>query len=271
MNKMSKAICIGGFLALNFAHAGTELARINDRVITLEDFNKRYQESLKFFQLGTPSKKGVLDDLIKRELAVQEAKKAGLDKDPDILERINTVLYNALLEKKLSSEFEKIHITDDEAQSFYSKNPEIRTSQLFVGLKPDSTAKDEKDAMERIKKMEEELRSGKGFAEVAQRLSDGPAAPMGGDMDYLTKDRMDPLYYEEALKLKTVGKVSRIFRTPFGFHIVKLTGIKTWEQVDHAFVKRLVFTQRRMEIFENYMKELRQKNQVSTREELIKN
>jgi hypothetical protein len=32
------------------APAATELARINDKVITLEDFNKKYQENLMFFQ-----------------------------------------------------------------------------------------------------------------------------------------------------------------------------------------------------------------------------
>jgi len=240
-------------------------------VITLEDFNKRYQDSVKFFQLRAPSKKAVLEDLIKREMGVQEAMKTGLDKDPEIIERVNTVLYNALLEKKLTSEFEKIHISDDEAKNFYEKNPEIRTSQLFVGLKPNATAKEQKDALERIKKMEEELRAGKGFAEVAQRLSDGPAAVMGGDMDFQAKDRMDPVYYEEALKLKKVGKVSRILRTPFGYHIIKLTGMKTWEQVDPSEVKRMVFGMRRIDLFEKYMNDLRKKNQVAIHEEILKN
>lgn len=271
MKRMSKAFYIVGILAFNFAHAATELARINERVITLEDFNKRYQDSVKFFQFRAPSKKAVLEDLIKREIGIQEAVKAGLDKDPEVMERVNTVLYNALLEKKLSSEFEKIHISDDEAKSFYEKNPEVRTSQLFVGLRPDATAKEEKDAMERIKKMEEEIRGGKGFAEVAQRLSDGPTAVMGGDMDFQTKDRMDPVYYGEALKLKNVGKVSRIFRTPYGYHIVKLTGTKTWDQVDSSEVKRIIFGMRRVDLFEKYMTDLRKKNQVAIHEEILKN
>lgn len=270
MRKMSKAFYIVLLLTSTFAHAATELARINDHVITLEEFNKKYQESLKFFQLRAPSKKAVLDELIKREIAVQEAKKNGLDKESIVTDRIETVLYNALLEKKLTTEFEKIHVSDEEAKEFYTKNPEIRTSQLFVALKPDATTKDEKDAMDRMKKMETEVQAGKGFSDVAQRLSDGPTAPMGGDMDYQTRDRLDPIYYSEAIKLKTIGKMSPVFRTPFGYHIVKLTGTKTWEQVDHALVKRLVFAQRRVEIFENYMKDLRKKNQVTANEDLLK-
>ena len=44
--------------------AATELARINGTVISLEDFNKRYKESLKYFQFKAPTKKNVLDEII---------------------------------------------------------------------------------------------------------------------------------------------------------------------------------------------------------------
>ena len=90
------------------ASAATEVARVNQTVITADEFERKYQENLKFFQLKAPTKQSVLDDLIKRELGIQEAKKMGLDKDPDVQDRMNTVLYHSLLEKKLNKDFEKI-------------------------------------------------------------------------------------------------------------------------------------------------------------------
>jgi peptidyl-prolyl cis-trans isomerase C/peptidyl-prolyl cis-trans isomerase D len=252
------------------AQASTELARINDRVITLDEFDKQYKESVKFFQFHAPSKKTVLDELVRREIGIQEAKRLGVDKDPEVVSRINAVVLNALLEKKLTGEFEKIHISDDEAKSFYSKNPEVRTSQLFVALKPGASTKEEQEAMGRMKKMEEAIKEGKGFAEVAQQFSDGPTAQMGGDMDFQTRERLDPLYYETAVKLKAPGKMSGIVRSPFGYHIIKLTGVKTWEQADKAQVKRMVFDQRKVELFDKYMKELRQRAKVTLHEELLK-
>ncbi len=249
----------------------TELARINSSVITLEDFNKKYRENLKFFQFKAPTKKGVLDDLIKRELGVQEAKRQGLDKDPLVIERVNTVLYHALIEKKLSKEFDKIQISDDEAKAFYAKNPEIRTSHIFFSAPADSKPELEKKARENILKAQEELKKGnRSFAEIAQRLSEGIAAPMGGDIDYQTRDKLDPAYYEAALALKTPGKVSDIVRTQFGFHIIKLTAIRPWTDVDKAQVKRLVFDERRSQIFENYMNQLRQQAKVSVNGNLLK-
>ncbi len=252
--------------------ASTEVAKVNGSAISLEEFNKKYRENLKFFQFKAPTKVGVLDDLIKRELGIQEAKRLGLDKDPDVLDRMNTVLYHALLDKKLSKDFEGIHITDEEAKEFYSRNPEVRTSHIFVALRPDAKPEEEKKALEKIKKIQEEqIKPGKmGFAEIAQRFSEGVAAPMGGDIDYQSKDKLDPTYYETSVKLHSAGKVSGIIRSQFGFHIVKLTAIRPWEDVDKAQVKRLLFDEKRSKIFESYMGQLKQQAKITTHPELLK-
>ncbi len=255
----------------NRSYANTELAKINGTVITLEDFNKKYKESMKFFQFKALSKKNLLDDLIKRELGIQEAKKLGLDRDPEVMDRINTVLYHALLDKRLSKDFEGINVTDDEAKDYYSKYPEIRTSHIFVAVRPDASPEEEKKAQEKIQKLQaEHLKDGKtSFAEVAQRYSEGVAAPMGGDIDYQTKDKLDPTYYETAVKLKSPGKVSGIIRSQFGFHIIKLTGIRSWTETDKAQIKRLLFEEKRSQIFEKYMSQLRQQAKVSVKNDLL--
>jgi parvulin-like peptidyl-prolyl isomerase len=259
----------GAFRALQ---AATELAKVNGSVITLEEFTRKYKDNLKFFQFKVPSKKGVLDDLIKRELGIQEAHRLGLDKDPDVVDRMNTVLYHALLDKKLTKDFEAIHITDSEAKDYYAKNPEIRTSHIFVQVRPDAKTEDEKAAFEKIRKIyDENVKPGNmSFAEVAQRFSEGVAAPMGGDLDYQTKDKLDPAYYEAAVKLKSPGKISGIIRSAFGYHIIKLTAMRAWDEVDKAQVKRLLFDERRAQIFDKFMAGLRQQAKVSVHSELLK-
>jgi parvulin-like peptidyl-prolyl isomerase len=255
------------------AWAATELAKIGTKVISLEEFNKKYQENLKFFQYkAPPSKKSVLDDLIKRELGVQEARKLRLDQDPDVIERIETVLYRALVEKKLGKEFESINITDDEAKRYYEKFPEVRTSHVFVAVPGNASAEDDKKARERIQKIyDEHIRPGKmSFAEVAQRFSEGVAAPMGGDIDYQTKDKLDPAYYDAALKLGKAGKVSGIVRSQAGYHVIKLTAVRPWDEADRNLVKRMLFEERQAQIFDKYMAQLRGQSKVSVNATLIK-
>lgn len=266
------AISLMGSVSLK-AVAATELAKVNTKVITLEDFNDKYRENLKFFHFSKPSKENVLDDLIKRELGIQEARKLGLDRDPEVQERMETVLYHALLEKNLGKEFEKIHVTDDEASSYYKKNPEIRTSHIFVAVPAGADKATEEKALKKIKKiMDQNLGAEKmNFAEAAQRFSEGPSAPMGGDIDYKTKDQLDPTYYDTAVKLGSAGSTSGIVRSQFGYHIIRLTAVRGWGDTDKAKIKRLVFENRRQEMFDRYMTDLRKKAQVSVNNNLIKN
>lgn len=253
------------------AFAATEVAKVNGKVITLEEFNKKYQALLPLYQNKTPTKQTVLEDLVKRELGVQEAKKLKLEQDPEVIEEINTVLYQALLRKQLNAKFEKISITDTDARAWYNKNPELRTSHIFIPLAPGASKEDETAALKRIREIQDkELRSGKSFAEVAQKFSEGVAAPMGGDIDYQSKSQLDPAYYDAAIALKTPGKVSGIVRSQFGYHIIKLTAIRPWGEVDPAAIRQDVFNERKQGLFDSYMKDLRAKAQITVKNDLVR-
>lgn len=269
---------LAGIGGLRLAHAAkqpvqsTEVAKVNGTVITLEDLNQKYHQSLQFYQPKTPSKKGLLDDLIKRELGIQEAKKEGLDRSPDVIEAMNTVLFNALVTKHLTKQFEEINVGDEEAKEFYAKNPEIRTSHIFVAVPPNASAAEESKAKEKIQQIyDDHIKNGKeSFAEVAQHWSEGPAASMGGDIDYKMRGTVDPAYYAHAIALKHVGDVSGIVRSQAGFHIIKLTGIHSWDEVDRPTVKRILIEEKQREAFEKYMAQLRANAKVYVHNELIK-
>jgi parvulin-like peptidyl-prolyl isomerase len=213
--------------------------------------------------------------MINRDLGIQEAKHMGLDKDPEVIERINTVLYHSLLDKKLASKFDGIQISNDEIEDYYKHNPEVRSSHIFVQVRFDATAAQESAAKAKIIKIQgalnEALKSGKQtFAEVARTYSEGVAAAAGGDIDYQTKDKLDPVYYQTAVGLRKVGAVSGVVRTQFGFHIIKLTGVKDYKDVDRGQYKRIIFDEKRAKIFEAYMDELRKKSKVTVHYDMLK-
>jgi parvulin-like peptidyl-prolyl isomerase len=272
MTIKSLALTLAIFSIPAASMANVEVAKIGSRVITQEEFNKRYEENSKYFAGRMPSKKAVMEDLIKRELGIMEAKKLGLDKDPEVQERINTVLFNSFVEKRLGKDFEKIAISDDDARSWYDRNPEVRTSHIFVSVPPGATPDAEKAALAKLQKIREDhLKPGKmSFSEIAQKYSEGIAASIGGDLDYQFKDKLDPTYYQTAVALKTVGKTSEIVRSAFGYHIVRLTGLRPWREVDKGIVKRMAFEERRQRVFDDYMAGLRKSANVTIKEELLK-
>ncbi len=253
------------------AHA-TELARVNGKIITLEEFNKLYQENSKYFQLKAPTKKEFLNGLMNQELGVQQAKKLHLDKDPEVVMQMNSVLYNALLDKELGATVQKIRVSDDEAKEYYEKNPEIKTSHIFVAAPSGVSQADQQKAYQKIKKIyEEQVLPGKeSFAEIAQNYSEGPTAAAGGDLGYQTQERLDPNYYAAAVKLRING-VSGIVHSIYGYHIIKLTGIRSWNDVDHTQVKRALFEQKKAQLFTQYMNQLKQRAHYVVHPELLKN
>ena len=273
MNKITLTAFIVGLQALNplLAHAITEAAKVNDKVITLEQVNAHFSELSRNGNSAINTKKAALDDLIKKEAAIQEAKKIKLDQDPAILERINSVLFYALLEKKLGSEFEKITLSDAETKNWYEKNPEIRTSHIFVALPADASSEEEQKAAAKINQALAEVKAGKmSFAEAAQKISEDPSANAGGDIDYRMKDRLDPTYYKAAIKLGKAGDLSSLIRTPFGLHVIRLTGKHSWIEVDRNRVKRIILEERRQDLVARYLNDLRQKAKVSVNDRAIK-
>lgn len=67
----------------------------------------------------------------------------------------------------------------------------------------------------------EQLRRGEEFGRVAAAFSDAPDGLSGGVMEPRSVDRL-PALYADAIRSLKPGETSEIFRSPAGFHIVRL-------------------------------------------------
>ena len=143
---------------------GPVLAKVNRANITESDFKRQLGELAPQMQQAVVSdpkaRKEFLEDLIGIELVIQEAKKQGLDKDPEFkksmeahkkeseeykkkIERqlqdaAKNELFNSLLKKELGDRLNKVSApTDTEVRDYYEKNKaQIRTSTgKQLGLK----------------------------------------------------------------------------------------------------------------------------------------
>src|SRR5262249_51408552 len=156
----------------------------------------------------------------------QEAHNLHLEKDPQIQERMNTVLYQALVERQLAGKFKgAVDVSEDDAKAYCKKNPPVRISHIFIPLKPAALKSEEESARKKISSLQSELSKGTSFEKVVAKNPDqGFSASTGGDTGFTTKMQLDPAVYAEARKLK-VGEVSqKPVRSQMGLHIVKLTG-----------------------------------------------
>lgn len=272
LNKVTvMALALMGFSTVALAALdGNTVASVNGKDITKQDFDRRYKENIQIFKFTPPTKANVLNDIINFELAVQEAKKMGLDKKADVQERLNAVLYQSLVEHALAEKFKKaVDVTESEARAYCQRNPEMRTSHIYVALKPAALKAEEDAANKKINGAASALAQGKKWEEVVAQFSEGYATAAGGDIGFQTKDKLDPAYYREAQKL-SVGSISKPVRSQFGLHLIKLTGKRSCNEINVPEYQRMVYDEKRAKIFEDFLGGLRSKANVSINQALIK-
>lgn len=246
------------------------VAEVNGTKITLKDFQRRYNENIKFFKFTTPTKVNILNEIVKFEVGVGEALKLGLDKDPEIRERMNAVLYQALLDKKVAVDFDKIKVDEKEVRQYCKQYPELRTSHVYVPLRLSPLKVEEEAAEKKIQEAMAELNKGTAFEEVVAKYSDGYATSAGGDIGFQMKDKLDPAYYEAASKLKQGEYTKTPIRSQFGLHIIKLAGMRSCSDINVPEWERMIYDEKRTKMFNDYLEKLRAKSKVTVNLNLLK-
>ncbi len=73
----------------------------------------------------------------------------------------------------------------------------------------------------------DELNAGADFATLAKEKSeDIGSADNGGSLGWIEHDTMDPAFEKAAFELASVGDVTGLVKSEFGYHIIKLDGLK---------------------------------------------
>ncbi len=143
--------------------------------------------------------------------------------------------YEAFLKKELSIRkmvdaeiADSISISDEEAHDYYADNPDqfvmpeqVRARHILikVDLRSSQNARDE--AKEKIETILEEAKGGADFAELAEKYSEGPSAPQGGDLGFFSREQMVKPFSDAAFSLEP-GGTSGIVQTIYGYHIIRV-------------------------------------------------
>ncbi len=67
------------------------------------------------------------------------------------------------------------------------------------------------------------IKGGARFEALARDFSTCPSKSKGGDLGWFGPGKMVPAF-EQACSRLSVGRISGLVRTQFGYHIIKLTG-----------------------------------------------
>ncbi len=247
------------------------VATVGGKNITLDEFKKRYDE-VKKNSINPPPADIFLEDLVRYEVGVQEAEKTKVADDPIVKERFRQEMYKALIEKAIGEKVNQIKVNEAEMKKFYEKNPEIKTSHILIEFRPDASAQDKEIAKKRAEEILKEVKASKrDFAELAKLYSDDVISKdRGGDIDYQNKISLVPTYYDAAAKMK-IGEIRGLIETRFGYHIIKVTGKRNYEDLtDKRPVRTAVFDEKRKIVFDEYFKNLKSRYKIDVNKASLK-
>lgn len=236
------------------------IALVNGRAITQIEFDVRWGElseatRSRYYKEG--GKRRFLDELITRELLMQEARRQGLDQNNGIRDKAQRYKEQLILDELLKDKLQtKVELTQAELGAYYEIHArelldplKVQVSQMLLPNFP--AAKD----------LETQINRGGDFAKFAQRYSiDDNTKAKGGDLGPYRKGLVIPEVDAVIHTLKP-GMVSAPIKTDSGYYLVMITPLdKEIIQADLATQERLrqeLLADKRRKRFEEVIADIR--------------
>ena len=236
-----------GMTLLKSGHSlSREAVRVNEHSITDEEYRKAYEEKASTSPVP-PDKKQFLDDLVTREILIQEAKQLGLDREESFRRSIQNYYEQTLLKNLTQRKMSDIHVSvsEGEVTSYYERMGKVYELSVI-------TLPTEREALEAIRNFP----SGKAERKI------------------LHVDDIPPLMLDAVLALKT-GEVSpRPVACDKGFFVFRLDGYKR-EPVPpldtvREEIRKSIEARKRQGEMEKWLEGLKRNSRVTINEPLVK-
>lgn len=142
-----------------------------------------------------------------------------------------------------------IDVSDEDVAAYYQDNiasftqaEQRRVSHILIEF-TEGDSESEITAKAQAKAVLARLSQGEEFAALAKELSsDTFSGENGGDLEYIELGVMEPTFDDAAFALTTVGDITDLVKTSFGYHVIKLTELKAEIVQNLADVKNELHT-----------------------------
>ena len=206
----------------------------------------------------TPEMQGqIKDEVIAREIFIQEAQKQNLDKTEDFKTQVE-LARQTLLIRELFASYQKANpIADADIKDAYDKfviansGKEYQVHHILVEKESEAKA------------IIAQLKKGGKFDEIAKKSSKDPGSgAKGGDLGWANPKNYVPEFAEALTKL-TKGKTTETpVKTQFGYHIIRLDDVRDAQVPKCDDVKPQIAQQLLQQKMAKYQEELRAKAKI---------
>ncbi|MFQ6007455.1 MAG: peptidylprolyl isomerase [Candidatus Zixiibacteriota bacterium] len=199
------------------------IAAQEDTSITVrpEEIDQALDDHIADIAQNFESNEKFLEALAAEGLTIRELKKQ-FHRDIE-----NQILKQRYIQKKVST----VSVSRHEVEEFFARfkdslpgQPEaVKLAHILIPIEPSQQVEDSVKAL--ASQLRRKVLDGADFAAISAQYSSMGAGANGGDLGYVAKDDVVPEFARAAFNL-SVGDISGVIRTQFGYHIIKCEGQK---------------------------------------------
>ncbi len=190
------------------------VAKVNGQPISVKALEFITAEAQQRNRNAKVPKETLIEELVNRELLYQDALAKELNKDPEVVLRLNILTRSVYSQAAIQEFVEKTEVTEAELKQEYDS----RVGQM---IKTEYKArhiltKSEEAAKDLINKLNE----GENFEELAKKHSTDSTAGKGGDLGWFSPQLMVPPFSKAVIALQNGAHTAEPVKTRFGWHVI---------------------------------------------------
>ncbi len=234
------------------------IAIVNGKAVPKARVDALIQQITRSGRQITPEMQGqIKDEIITREIFMQEAQARGLDATEDFKNQVEMARQTILI-RELFAEFQKkATVTDEEAKAEYDRfasgnsGKEYKARHILV-----ETEDAAKAIIAKIKK-------GAKFEDIAKKESKDPGSgAKGGDLDWANPSNYVKEFSEALVALSKGKMTDKPVKSQFGYHIIRLDDVREPQLPKFEDVKAQIAQQLQQQKLAKFQEELRSKAKV---------
>jgi len=260
-----KKIIISSLLLANTLFAGDVLAVVNGTKIKKDTINNLLKtKNITYDKLPAKTKLQLLDQMVIDTLLIQKAEKSNLKKTDEYKKGIALLekqfLLKLFLQKKLSS----FKVTDNEIKNFYYQYKDIAFKQPEQVKAKHILVKTKQEAYKIINILKHTSKSkfDEEFSKLAKKYSIDSTKKFGGELGWLTKDKVILPIRNVMFKLKKGSFSLQPIPTKVGWDIIYIEDKKISKYIPLNKVKNKIIETIKLEKLKSYISELKTKAKI---------
>ena len=199
----------------------------------------------------------IKEELIAREIFMQEARKRGLETSEDYKAQIELARQSLLIRELFASFQKKNPVTEAEIKAEYDKfvaangGKEYRARHILV------------DKEDEAKTLIADIKKGAKFEDLAKKASKDPGSGTnGGDLDWANAASYVPEFSNAMVKLEKGQMTDTPVKSQFGFHVIRVDDVREAQLPKLEEVKPQITQQLTQAKLAKYQDDLRAKAKV---------